>query len=72
MPPQTRKRLNKYRILLAISVYYVIVGQLSPVIVKPEVQNILGYVTLFLLLTAAFTITTLMKEWMIKRPASTP
>lgn len=43
---------NQIRILLAIATYYVVIGQLSPVIVNTETQNVLGYVTLALFAVA--------------------
>lgn len=43
---------NQIRILLAIATYYVVIGQLSPVIVNTETQNTLGYITIALLAVA--------------------
>lgn len=56
MPSPKVTYKNQIRVLLAIATYYVVIGQLSPVIVNSETQNILGYLTIALLAVAVVVV----------------
>lgn len=60
MFPLQKRNKNQIKLLLAIGTYYVVVGQFSPVIVKTDVQNFLGYLTLLLMAVAVWTSARLM------------
>lgn len=63
---------NQIKILLAIATYYVVIGQLSPVIVNSETQNVLGYLTIALLAVAVVVVFSIAVTFLKRRRFNSP